>query len=128
IRVVLGDLPVLPHEAGMIGVHDEGHAIFTGAAIWVLLKAFANGGASLTGLEAISNGVSAIKAPVARNARITLTVMSALLGTLVLGISFLAFQTHATPYENGTPTVIGQVAHVVFGHSWYGNLAFYFVQ
>ena len=128
VREVLGDLPVLPHASGMIGVHDQGHAIFTGAAVWVLLKAFANGGASLTGLEAISNGVSAIKEPVARNARITLTVMSAMLGTLVLGISFLAFQTHATPYENGTPTVIGQVAHAVFGHDWYGNLAFYLVQ
>ena len=128
IREVVGDLPVLPHVPQMIGVHDTGHAIFTGAAIYVLLKAFANGGASLTGLEAISNGVSAFKKPVGRNARTTLSVMSVMLGTLVLGISYLSFETHATPYKLGTPTVIGQVAHDVFGHGWYGNLLFYFVQ
>ncbi len=128
IREIVGDLPVLPHVPQMIGVHDTGHAIFTGAAIYVLLKAFANGGASLTGLEAISNGVSAFKKPVGRNARTTLSVMSVMLGTLVLGVSYLSFETHATPYKLGTPTVIGQVAHDVFGHSWYGNLLFYFVQ
>jgi amino acid transporter len=128
LRAVFGDLPQLPHVHGMIGVHDQAHAIFTGAAIYVLLKAFANGGASLTGLEAISNGVSAFKEPVGRNARKTLTVMSVLLGSLVLGISYLAFETHATPYKSGTPTVIGQVAHAVFGHAWYGNTGFYVVQ
>jgi amino acid transporter len=128
LRSIVGDLPVLPHVSGMIGVHDSHSAIFTGAAIFVLLKAFANGGASLTGLEAISNGVSAFKKPVGRNARKTLTVMSVMLGSLVLGISYLSFQTHATPYESGTPTVIGQVAHAVFGHSWYGNVGFDLVQ
>ncbi len=128
LRSVFGDLPRLPHVHGMIGVHDQGHAIFTGAAIYVLLKAFANGGASLTGLEAISNGVSAIKEPVGSNARKTLTIMSVMLGTLVLGISYLSFETHATPYVRGTPTVIGQVAHAVFGHAWYGNVGFYLVQ
>jgi hypothetical protein len=53
-------------------------------AIYVLLKAFANGGASLTGLEAISNGVSAFKPPEGPNARRTLTIMSVVLGSLVL--------------------------------------------
>ncbi|MGH8862380.1 MAG: OB-fold nucleic acid binding domain-containing protein, partial [Jatrophihabitantaceae bacterium] len=127
-RELLGDLPVLPHVSGMIGVHDSGHAIFTGAAIYVLLKAFANGGASLTGLEAISNGVSAFKKPVGRNARNTLSIMSVLLGTLVLGISYLSFETHATPYQGGTPTVISQVARDAFGPAWYGHVGFVLVQ
>ena len=91
-------------------VNDLHHAIFSAAAIFVLLKAFANGGASLTGLEAISNGVSAFKRPEGLNARKTLTIMSMLLGTLVLGISFLAWRTNATPYTSGSPTVISQVA------------------
>jgi amino acid transporter len=128
VRELSGDLPRLPHQAGMIGVHDKGHAIFTGAAIYVLLKAFANGGASLTGLEAISNGVSAFKKPVGRNARQTLTVMSALLGFLVLGVSYLAFETHATPYQDGTPTVISQVAKVAFGSGPLGHLGFVLIQ
>ena len=57
----------------------------------MLLKAFANGGSSLTGLEAISNGVSAFKKPEGKNARRTLSTMSMLLGSLVLGISYLAY-------------------------------------
>jgi amino acid transporter len=127
-RELAGDLPRLPHQAGMIGVHDQGHAIFTGAAIYVLLKAFANGGASLTGLEAISNGVSAFRRPVGRNARQTLTVMSALLGVLVLGISYLALRTHATPYRDGTPTVISQVAKAAFGAGPVGHIGFVLIQ
>jgi amino acid transporter len=128
VRRAFGDLPVLPHVAGMISVTDTHNALFTGAAIYVLLKAFANGGASLTGLEAISNGVSAFKPPVGRNARSTLSVMSVMLGSLVLGISYLAYQTHATPYQNGTPTVISQVAKASFGSAWYGHLGFVLVQ
>ena len=128
MREVFGDLPVLPHIAGMYPVHDTGHAILTGASIFVLLKAFANGGASLTGLEAISNGVSAFKEPVGKNARTTLSIMSMLLGGLVLGISYLSFETHATPYQSGSPTVISQIAGDVFGNAWYGHLGHILVQ
>jgi amino acid transporter len=127
-RELFGDLPRIAHVSGMINVSDQHHAIFTGAAIYVLLKAFANGGASLTGLEAISNGVSAFKPPMGTNARRTLTVMSIMLGTLVLGISYLAFETHATPYANGSPTVISQVANASFGTAWYGHIGFVLVQ
>jgi amino acid transporter len=133
IRAILGDLPKIAYVAGggpsdMIPIHNEGHAIFSFMAVFVLLKAFANGGSSLTGLEAISNGVSAFKDPAGKSARKTLSIMSLLLGTLVLGVSFLAFRTHATPYNSGTPTVISQVAHAALGHAWYGNLGFVAVQ
>jgi amino acid transporter len=128
IREVFGDLPRYSHVAGMIDVTDKGHAIFTGAAIFVLLKAFANGGSSLTGLEAISNGVSAFKNPPGPNARRTLSIMSVILGALVLGISYLAFETHATPYGSGSPTVISEVARAAFGTAWYGNVGFVLVQ
>ena len=131
-REIVGDLPHKSYSAAeahqLITVSDKGHAILSAAAIFVLMKAFANGGASLTGLEAISNGVSAFKPDAGRNARRTLTVMSALLGTLVLGVSFLAWQTHATPFENGTPTVISQVAQTAFGTSWAGHAGFVIVQ
>lgn len=128
IRELFGTLPTYHHEAGMIPIHDKGHAILSAVAIFYLLRAFANGGSSLTGLEAISNGVSAFKAPAGRNARRTLSIMSMLLGSLVLGISFLAWRTHATPYEHGIPTVISQVADAVFGQSWFGNGAHIVVQ
>ena len=127
-REIFGDLPVIAHNAKMYPLHDHHYAIFTGAAIYVLLKAFANGGSSLTGLEAISNGVSAFKKPEGKNARRTLSTMSILLGSLVLGISYLAYVTHATPYQHGTPTVISQVARVAFGPSLIGHFGFVIVQ
>ena len=131
LREIFGDLPRLPYAAGpngMIGIHDNGHAILSAAAIFVLLRAFANGGSSLTGLEAISNSVSAFRKPPGPNARRTLSIMSLLLGSLVLGVSYLAFETHATPYRSGTPTVISQVAQAALGGSWYGHAGFVLVQ
>ncbi len=133
LRELFGDLPVIAYSAhersaDLINVHDSHHAIFSAAAIFVLLKAFANGGASLTGLEAISNGVSAFKPDAGRNARRTLSTMSLILGSLVLGVSFLAWQTHATPFSSGTPTVISQVARAAFGPAWFGHIGFVLVQ
>ena len=132
VRELFGDLPVIHYSSHdqhlLIGVGDQHHALLSFAAIYVLLKAFANGGASLTGLEAISNGVGAFKAPAGRNARATLSTMSLLLGTLVAGISFLAWRTHATPFASGSPTVISQVARASFGSAWAGHVGFVVVQ
>jgi amino acid transporter len=132
LREVLGDLPRVSytgHERTLlIDVHSSHGALLSAGAIYVLLKAFANGGASLTGLEAISNGVSAFRDPAGKNARRTLSRMSVILGALVLGVSFLAWQTHATPYASGSPTVISQVARAAFGAAWYGQLGFVVVQ
>ena len=128
VRSVAGDLPRYGHQSGMIPIVDGHHTILSGVAIFYLLKAFANGGSSLTGLEAISNGVSAFKRPEGVNARKTLTIMSVILGSLVLGISYLAYKTHATPYDSGSPTVISQVAKAAFGTGWYGHVGFILVQ
>jgi len=127
-REIFGDLPRYGHQAGMIPIVNGHHSLLSGVAIFYLLKAFANGGASLTGLEAISNSVSALKPPTGPNARTVLTIMATMLGTLVLGISYLAYETHATPYDSGSPTVISQVAKAAFGTSWYGHLGFVLVQ
>jgi amino acid transporter len=128
VRELAGDLPHYAHNPHMIDVTDHHHAILSGFAIFYLLRAFANGGSSLTGLEAISNGVSAFKPPAGPNARKTLSIMSVMLGSLVLGVSFLAWQTHATPYSTGYPTVISQVAKAAFGGGWYGHALFVVVQ
>jgi hypothetical protein len=103
-------------------------SLLTGAAIFILLRAFANGGSSLTGLEAISDGVSLFKAPEADNAKRTLVIMSAILGTLVLGVSWFAHQIHAMPYESGTPTVISQIAKAAVGTGTFGQGMFILVQ
>ncbi len=99
-----------------------------GATFIVILRSFANGGSSLTGLEAISNGVATFREPASRHARQTLVVMSSVLAFLVLGVSLIAHWTHAVPYTNGTPTVVSQEVKLVFGHGAFGNVAFYVVQ
>jgi amino acid transporter len=126
-RDLHGSLKQVTVSAGAVSF---GHSqqLLTAASIFVLLRAFANGGSSLTGLEAISNGVSLFKAPEGRNARRTTVIMSSILGTLVLGVSWLAQATHATPYSNGTPTVISQIADIVFGRGLLGHILYLFVQ
>ena len=87
-----------------------------GATVFIMLKAFANGGSSLTGLEAISNGVGGL--PPARGDQRPpgAGVMSIILGSLVLGVSLLAHITHAIPYVAGSPTVLSQEAKAVVRH------------
>ena len=128
VRELLGDLPTYPlHQDGAIGFGD-GQKVVGWLALFYLLRAFANGGSSLTGLEAISNGVSVFHKPEGLNARKTLVVMSCILGFLVAGISYLAFVTKAQPFAAGTPTVISQVATAVLGDSWFGHAGFIVVQ
>jgi amino acid transporter len=90
--------------------------------LFLLLGAFSNGCAALTGIEAISNGVQAFKKPESRNAATTLVWMAVLLATMFLGTSVLAYLYHVHPREN--ETVISQFARLMFtgGMGW-----FYFV-
>ena len=127
-RYFTGTLPML--ETDLPGAVELGQpsSLLTGAAIFILLRAFANGGSSLTGLEAISDGVALFKAPEADNAKRTLVIMSAILGTLVLGVSWFAHQIHAMPYESGTPTVISQIAKAAVGNGTFGQGMFILVQ
>ena len=112
---------------GAVEVGQE-QGLLTFAAIFILLRAFANGGSSLTGLEAISDGVALFQPPEHVNARRTLFMMSGLLGTLVLGVSWFAHKIHAMPYESDTPTVISQIAKTIVGDGAFGSFMFVMVQ
>ena len=129
-RVIFGSLPVQTGgaEGMLVQTHGPSDALFYGAGLMIFLKAFASGGAAVTGVEAISNGVPAFRPPAWRNARDTLVIMGALLGTMFLGLSFLASKVHAFPYEAGTPTVISQVGKLVFGESTAGHAMFFALQ
>ncbi|HUG53331.1 MAG TPA: APC family permease [Vicinamibacteria bacterium] len=81
--------------------------------VFLLLHAFSSGTTALTGVEAISTGITAFKEPRSRNASITLVWMSAILGTFFLGISYLAVPIGAVGSE--TETVISQLARTTFG-------------
>lgn len=127
-RTINGTLPVLPTGVeGEVAI-GQSQSLMSAAAIFILLRAFANGGSSLTGLEAISDGVALFKAPEHTNAKRTMVVMSLLLGSLVLGVSYFAKQVHAMPYESGAPTVISQIAKAAVGTGLFGNTMFVIVQ
>lgn len=98
-----------------VGEHGVAGTILYGASIYVVLHAFASGGAAVTGVEAISNGVTAFKKPEWRNARTTLVIMGSLLGVLFFGLSYLSTRIRPVPYEEGVPTVISQIGEGVFG-------------
>jgi amino acid transporter len=106
--------------------HDNG--LLMGATVFLVLKAFGSGGAAVTGVEAISNGVPAFRAPAWKNARKTLVVMGSLLGVMFLGLSMLAARTHAMPYTSGVPSVISQVGKLVYGETTFGHVLFYALQ
>jgi len=79
---------------------------------FLLLHAFSSGTAALTGIEAISNGITAFKEPRSHNAGITLIWMAIILSTLFLGISFITTHIAAVPSE--TETLISQLARTIF--------------
>ncbi len=129
-RMLFGHLPVESvHHAGLVhfGSAADG-ALFAGAGIYVVLHAFASGGAAVTGVEAISNGVPAFRPPEWRNARETLVIMGSLLGAMFLGLSVLAARMRVSPFERGTPTVISQVGKLVFGGGIVGTILYLALQ
>ncbi|MGP7998464.1 MAG: amino acid permease [Streptosporangiaceae bacterium] len=131
IREVSGTLGRYPYpvkgQYGFGTAHNYS-SLISFALIFVLLRAFANGGSSLTGIEAVSNAVSAFRPPEGINARKVLVTEGLILGSLVAGISWLAHVTHAAPYTLGVPTVLSQEARIIFGHSALGDIPYILVQ
>lgn len=107
IRLVLGTLGVVtaPPQVEIETMQQ--------VSVFLILRAFSNGTSAVTGVEAISNGITAFKEPRSKNAGITLIWMSVILGSLLLGITFLAYHIQAIPSES--ETVISQLARTVFG-------------
>jgi amino acid transporter len=81
--------------------------------LFLLLTAFANGCTAMTGVEAVSNGVPAFKAPESKNAASTMLMMAGLAITMFLGITLLAQAYHVVPSDQ--ETVVSQIARGVFG-------------
>ncbi|MGH3263961.1 MAG: APC family permease, partial [Trebonia sp.] len=127
IREVTVGLPhVSPYPAATYPIGHSAEGIISVGMIYMLLKAFANGGSSLTGIEAVSNSVGALRPPVGRNARHILVTQGSIVAFLLAGIGWLAHITHAIPYEAGYPTVLAQEANTVFGHA--GHFMYFVVQ
>lgn len=80
--------------------------------LFLILKAFSSGTTALTGVEAISNGITAFREPRSKNAGNTLVIMGFILGVMMLGITFLSHQVGALPSEE--ETLISQLARTIF--------------
>ncbi|MCX6512085.1 MAG: amino acid permease [Actinobacteria bacterium] len=125
----LHHLPIPDHH--LLVDHQLGHSsngMLYGLAFIGLLRAFANGGSSLTGLEAIADGVASFRNPTGKNARVVMIWMSSTLAFLVLGTTMLATWTHALPYAAGTPTVVSQEVKAVLGDQGFSHMLFLAVQ
>ena len=109
-RMVSGRLGVVPNPPQIENLEQ---VILTNSGLaFLLLHAFSSGTAALTGVEAISNGITAFNEPRSKNAGITLVWMAIILGTLFAGISFLARQVKTVPSE--AETVVSQLARTIF--------------
>jgi amino acid transporter len=123
-----GGLAHITWQPGTVPVEHHPDGLITFAALYILARAYANGGSSLTGIEAVSNAVSALRPPEGRNARQLLVTQGTIVATLIAGISWLAYLTHAVPYESGVPTVLSQEATLIFGGTPLGRTLFYVLQ
>jgi amino acid transporter len=99
---------------------------YTGAvSVWLLLKAFSSGCTAMTGVEAVSNGVTAFREPVVKTAQRTLTAIVAILMALLAGIAYLVRVYHigaTPPGQPGYESVLSQLTGAVAGKG-----AFYYV-
>lgn len=115
--LVVGASHLLRHGLPPVPAHlptpsPEHGSLSTFAFGFIIMHAFANGCAALTGVEAISNGVTAFKPPEAKNAAATMAWMSALLCVFFLGLTGLARAFHVTPLEH--ETVLSQVGRLAY--------------
>ncbi len=115
LTVLVGMFRYVMGSLGQVAGPPPIETLHTGQAIslFLILHAFSSGTTALTGVEAISNGITAFREPRSRNAGITLIWMSSILAVLFLGITFLSGQISAVPSE--METVISQLARTVFG-------------
>jgi len=93
-----------------------------GLTLFLLLRAFSSGCTALTGIEAISNGVPAFRPPASKNAATTMIWMAAILGSLFLGLTILAYVYGLVPREE--ETLISQIARISLG----GGVLYYLMQ
>ncbi len=118
-KVASGDTP---HAANV-------HTLSAGAGsvgILLVLRAFASGSAALTGVEAVSNGVSAFRRPQSKNAAQTLIIMAVVATSLVVGVSYLAVKTGARP--SSTDSVLSEITRGIFPSGSAAGFMYYVVQ
>jgi len=116
--IIIGGIRFISGTLGAVSLPPQDvmaiHQTLTPITIFLILKAFSSGTTALTGIEAISDGITAFKEPRSKNAGSTLIMMAIILGTMMLGITFLAHQVGALPSEE--ETLISQLARTIYGN------------
>jgi len=122
LMIALGAFQIITQgaEAAYPSLSESTADMSSLALVLLAVRAFSAGSVGLTGTEAIATGVPAFKPPEARNAATTLAIMSVILGTLFVGITFLANGFGLIPNEE--VTIIAQAAAAVFGE---GSIGFF---
>ncbi len=120
--IVAGIFQALTSPEQIIPASSQTKQIMDSAVLIVFLRAFANGCSSMTGVEAIADGVPSIKEPRVENAVKTTWIMAGILGFMLAGISFLIIHYHIIPVVE--VTVLSQLAEAVYGR---GGM-YYFTQ
>ena len=122
LTLVIGFVRYFTGTLGTVqGVVPMEHSALEALTAFLVLRAFSSGCTALTGIEAISNGITAFKKPRSHNAAITLIWMSSILITLFLGITILSHIISAQP--STVETVISQLGRTIYGN---GSI-FYFM-
>jgi amino acid transporter len=129
VRQIFWGLPQYDseHIVGSVPVH-QGNGLIMGATVLIVLRAFANGGTSLTGVEAITDAVNVFRQPQGPNARRVLTRMACILGFLLVGVIYLVHATHATPFIAEYPSMLSEVGRAVFGNGVIGKITYLLLQ
>ena len=100
------------------------------ASLWLLMRSFASGCTAMTGVEAVSNGVTIFANPGVKYAQRTLTWIVAILAALLIGIAYLckAYHIGATNPEGASyQSVLSQLVAAVAGRGLFYYLTIGFV-
>lgn len=138
---LLGEAVVSPTADWQVVGVDPYTSLQGFALVALLARSFSSGSAALTGVEAISNGVPAFRAPKSRNAAATLAMLGTIAITMLMGMlllgskakvhliderdgSYYVLPDGTIRTEEGT-TAMGQLAWAVFHDNF--EFGFYFV-
>lgn len=118
VMIIIGLVKLAMGTLGVVELAPQdlvnGEQILQPITAFLILKAFASGTTAVTGVEAISDGITAFKEPRSKNAGTTLIIMAFILGSMMLAITFLANRVGGLPSEE--ETLISQLARTVFGN------------
>ena len=105
VQLFLGRGPALPEVQQAV---TQSVPLAGLSMVWIFMRAYSAGCTALTGVEAISNGATAFRDPAGPNAAKTMVWMVLLLGTMFLGITFLAHRFGVTYQHSADPSVVAE--------------------